>query len=196
MKGMTLGFTAHLMMFLGHGEAQEQVIWNPVEVYGCTDNDEPDEDELADAIESFGEWADDRGIDDYTSIVLDPYYVSASYPFDFLWVGMWDDATGLASIEQRLAEGAEVREQFAAVGQCPLHQTYVTTRVKESAEPTGIIPVEVSTCSVTEGRLGMEGGAAVAEWSMFLTETGSESGQWIFGPVGEMSPKRTTRSNG
>lgn len=182
MKGMTLGLAASSIMLLGHGEAQAQVIWSPVEVYGCTYNDEPDENELSEAIESFSEWADDRGIYDYTAIVLDPYYVSASYPFDFLWVGLWDDATGLANIQQWLAEGAEVREQFAEVAQCPLHQTYITTRVKEPAEPTGIIPVEVSTCSVTEGRLGMEGGAAVAEWSMYLTESGSESGQWIFRP--------------
>lgn len=76
----------------------------------------------------------------------------------------------------------DVREEFAEVAHRPLHQTYITTKVQEPADPEGIIPVEVSTCTVTEGRLGMEGGAAVANWSAYLVESGSESGQWIFRP--------------
>lgn len=182
MKSPIFLLTALLSIGLGHGKAHAQVIWSPVEVYGCIYNESPDEDELEGAIESFTEWADDRAINDYTAIVLDPYYTAASYPFDFLWVGMWDDATGLADIEQWLADGGDVRKEFAEAAHCPLHQSYITTKVKDPAEPTGIVPVEVSTCTVVEGRLGMEGGAAVAEWSAYLTEIGSESGQWIFRP--------------
>ena len=182
MKSPIFLLAALLSIGLGHGKAHAQVIWSPVEVYGCIYNESPDEDELEGAIESFTEWADDRAINDYTAIVLDPYYTAASYPFDFLWVGMWDDATGLADIEQWLADGGDVRKEFAEAAHCPLHQSYITTKVKDPAEPTGIVPVEVSTCTVVEGRLGMEGGAAVAEWSAYLTEIGSESGQWIFRP--------------
>lgn len=173
---------AVLSMSLGHGKALAQVIWTPVEVYGCIYNGATGEDEIESAIESFNDWADDRAVNDYTAILLEPYYTAASYPYDFLWAGMWDDATGLGHIQQWLGEGEDVREEFAEVAHCPLHQTYITTKVKEPADPEGIIPVEVSTCTVTEGRLGMEGGAAVASWSAYLVESGSESGQWIFRP--------------
>ena len=87
---------------------------------------------------------------------------------------------GMAVAQTSVTE--DVREEFAEVAHCPLHQTYFTTKVQEPADPEGIIPVEVSTCTVTEGRLGMEGGAAVANWSAYLVESGSESGQWIFRP--------------
>lgn len=182
MKILALMLAVSLTMTFGIGTARAQVIWNPIEVYGCMYNDDADGDELGRAIESFNEWADERAVNDYTALVLHPYFAPASYPFDFLWVGIWADSTGLAGIRQRLAEGGDVRQMLDESATCPLHQSYITTKVKDPGGSTDTVPVEVSTCTVKEGRLGMEGGAVVAEWSAYLREAGSDSGQWILRP--------------
>jgi hypothetical protein len=160
--------------------------WAPSEIFGCTYADGADEDDLNGVIETWNEWMDANGNNEFTAILLSPYFTAASFPFEVLWVGIWENGAALAGIQQWLAEGGEVEEGFVNVLDCPGHSGMAINTVKELGEPTGIVPVEFTNCTVNEGRTGGEAHDAIIEYTEFLTENGSDAGHWIMRPgVGE-----------
>jgi len=156
--------------------------WVPSEIHGCNYINDADEDDLNEVIASWNEWEDSIGTDNYTAILLTPYFTAASFPYEVLWVGIWDDGAALAGQQRWLSEAGEVQEDFGNVVDCPLHQGFAQNNVKPLGEPTGIVPVEFSNCTVNEGRVGPEARDAIIEYTEFLTENGSDAGHWILRP--------------
>ena len=162
--------------------AQDGGAWAPTEIYGCNFVDDADMDDLNTVIDTWNEWMDANGTGDYAAFVLSPFYTAASFPYDVLWLGVWQNGAGLGGMQQWLAEGGEIQDDFADVIECPLHQGFAITNVKPPGEPTGIIPVEFSNCTLQEGRIGPEAGTAIMQYTEYLAENGSDSGHWILRP--------------
>ena len=189
MKKSTGLLAASLVMLLGSTGAQAQdgpPSWSPLEIYGCNFVDDADMDDLNRVIDTWNEWMDEDGVNDYAAILLSPFFTAASFPFDVLWVGIWENGAALSSLQRWLSEGGDVQDDFADVVDCPLHLGMAMNNIKPPGEPNGIVPVEFSDCKVSDGRIGPEGRNALVEWSEFLTENGSDAGHWILRPgVGE-----------
>jgi len=185
MNKLTALLVTSLTMLLGTTCAYAQggpPTWAPMELYGCNFVGNADMDDLNTVIETWNEWADENGVDDYTALVLSPHFTAASFPFEVLWVGLWDNGAALGGMQQWLTEGGEVQDDFQEVLDCPLHQAFAITNIKPVGEPDGIVPVEFSNCTLHEGRIGPEARNALIEWTEYLTENGSDAGHWILRP--------------
>lgn len=153
--------------------------WSPTEIYACNFVGDSDMDDLNGAIEAWNEWADENGTDDYTGVVMTPNYRAPSLAYEVLWVGMWRNGAGLGGLEQLYTDGAEIMEGFDEVLDCPAHQGFAGTNVQPLGEPTGIVPVSFTNCTLNEGRIGPEAGAAMERYIDFLIENGSDAGHWV-----------------
>jgi len=173
-----------LTLYVSSAHAQnEGVTWAPLELFGCTFNGNADMDDLNAVIESWNEWMDENGSNDYTAVVLSPHFTAASFPFDVLWIGIWQNGAAMAGLQQWLTEGGEIQEDFSEVIDCSLHQGFAVNNVKQPVEATGVVPAAFSNCTVNEGRTGPEGRAAIVEWASYLAENGVDSGHWILRPA-------------
>ena len=160
--------------------------WRPLEIFGCTFVEDADMSDLDPVIENWNEWMDERGIDDYFAELLIPNFTATSFPFEILWLGVWENGGAMAGLQQWFTEAEGLEEDFAEVVDCPLHLGMAATNVKPPAEPEGVVPVLFSDCTIHEGRTGPEARRALIEWTEYLTENGSDAGHWILRPgVGE-----------
>ena len=178
---------AMLLGFSGTYAQDAGPTWSPTEIYACTFVGDADMDDLNGAIEAWNEWSDENGTDDYTGVVMTPNFTAESFPYEVLWVGLWRNAAGIGGLQQLYTEGAEILEGFGEVLDCSSHQGFAGTNVQPLGEPTGIVPVSFTNCTLHEGRIGPEAGAAMARYIEFLTENGSDAGHWVLrpGPGGE-----------
>ena len=173
------------VMLLGTSGAYAQdegPTWAPIEIYACTFIGDADMDDLNAVIESWNEWEDENGTDGYTAIVMTPNFSAESFPYDVLWVGNWRNGAGLAGMQRLFAEGGEILEDFGQVIDCSSHQGFAGANVQPLGEPTGIVPVSFTNCTLHEGRIGPEAGAAMGRYIEFLTENGSDAGHWVLRP--------------
>jgi hypothetical protein len=161
----------------------EPPTWAPLELFGCNFVEGADMDDLDAVIDNWNDWMDENGLDNYTGVVLSPHFTAGPFPYDVLWVGVWEDSAALGGTQQWLAEGGEIQDDFAEVVQCPLHQAFASNNVQPPAEATGIVPVAFSNCTINEGRIGPEARAAIVEYTEYLAEHGSVNGHWILRPA-------------
>jgi hypothetical protein len=153
--------------------------WNPVELFGCNFVGGADMQDLNVVIDTWNEWMDENAVEGYIAFVLTPMFVSAEFPYDVLWVGIFENGAALGGIQTWLAEGTAVQDDFAEVMDCPTHQAMT---LREIGEPTGIVPVEFTNCTLNEGRIGAEAGEAILELIDFYVQNGSDAGHWILLP--------------
>jgi len=168
--------------------AQDGPTWVPLEMIGCSFINDADMDDFDAVVETWNEWMDDNNQSDYTAFVNLPHFTAASFPYDLLWMGVWNDGAALSGVQQWLTEGGDVLEDFLEITECPLHQAFASTSIKRMGGVTGvIIPVESSDCTLHDGRVESEARNALIVWIEFLTEHGSDAGHWILrpGPGGE-----------
>lgn len=186
MKRFTVLLIGSLVMLMGiqSASAQQAPNWAPIEFYGCNFVDGSDMSDLDRVIGTWNSWMDDNGYDTYGAFVLTPHFTAASFPYDVVWLGTWTDGNALASTQQWLTEGGPVQDDFAEVIDCPMHQAMAISQLKAVGEvtPGDIVPVEFSDCTVNAGRIGPEAGAAIIEYTEFLTENGSDAGHFVLRP--------------
>ena len=169
--------------------------WTPVEIYGCTFGDGNDMDDLTPVIDDWNEWADEAGIDDYTAVLSVPFFHSAEFPYDFLWIGNFADSTALGSVlHQWVNQSGDLPDQFADVVDCPLHMGLAELSLKagsgqgDGVEDGGRFILEFADCTIHENRTGPEAAGAMREWIDYLTANGSNSSHSLLLPgPGEVS---------
>lgn len=155
----------------------------PVELWACTYNDGKDAGDLDDVIEKWSEWADDRGVDDYAVWTLTPYYFGPgeNSGIDVIWMGAGTDAVALgARQDEWLAGNDGLADEFFDVITCGAHGNYASINVKlppEDETPTNAV-LTFSDCKIKKGASGTMLSAALAEWSEYMTESGSPTGIW------------------
>jgi len=132
MKKLTVRFAMPFLLMVAMPSVyaeDEPPIWRPIELFGCNFVEGSDMDDLNTVIDSWNEWMDENGHDDYTGVVLSPHFTAGSFPYDVLWVGIWENGAALGGMQQWLTEGGEIQDDFAEVVQCPVHQAFAINTV-------------------------------------------------------------------
>jgi hypothetical protein len=163
--------------------------FTPTEIIGCNFVGNNDMSDLTPVIEDFNEWADEVGMDDYTAFLSVPFFRSAEFPYDFIWVGLFDDGTAMGSgYNQWVHQSGELPAQFEEVADCPSRTGFATVNLKaptgdgDGVEDGATFILEFSNCSVHENRTGPEAANAIREWIDYLTENGSISSHSLLIP--------------
>jgi hypothetical protein len=164
-------------------------VFTPTELYGCSFTDGNDMEDLNRVIRNWTRWADETNVQGYTAIMLTPFFQPPDFPYDFLWLGEYDDAASMGDGMFRwVNRSGDLPAQFAAITDCPLHQGFASMSLKAST-PGGdgvddgrTFIIQFSNCTVHDGRRGAEGAAAIREWISYLGERGSNSSHSVLVP--------------
>ncbi|MGI9258739.1 MAG: hypothetical protein ACR2QQ_07880, partial [Gammaproteobacteria bacterium] len=79
MKLLATLLSAGCLLAIGSTNAVAQEgapTWAPMELIGCNFNDGADMDDLNTVIDSWNEWMDENGREDYTGVVLSPFFTA------------------------------------------------------------------------------------------------------------------------
>ncbi len=155
-----------------------------MEIVGCTFIDGAGMDDLDRVVDSWNDWMDENGIDNYSAYLLTPQFVSAENEYDIGWLGAWADAASLGDMQTWMESGGDVREDFNEVLNCPMHQALAVNNVKSPGEipDPSIVPVEFANCTLNEGQGGSAAHDAIIRYTNYLTQNGSNSGHWVMRP--------------
>ena len=165
----------------------------PVDTFTCSYNDGKGPADMDKAAAAWNKWADERGVADYSAMILTPYYHGAD-TFDVGWLGYWtsQEAMGVG-LDAYMAEGGEAEEGFNKAVTCESHEHWAAIEVK--SPPDGETPDNLvlmfSNCSKSDDvewdALFDKIGAAMA----YQEEQGFEKGDYMMWPVfgGEGEPE-------
>lgn len=150
----------------------------PVELYACTYNNRQGPDDLDGVIEKWTAWANRNNIDDYAAWTLTPHYYGPNQEFDVIWLGAAKDAVAMGrSQESFLSDDDGLIEDFNEVMDCAAHNGFAS--INHKAPPGGATPensiLSFSDCKFREGATFSALNAAMAEWSQYLTDAGSNA---------------------
>ncbi len=160
----------------------------PVEIYVCSYNEGMGPSDLDAATAKWNAWADDQGMDDYSAWTLVPFYYGPDQEFNFIWLGVAATAQALgAAQDDWLANGGEIQAEFDKVASCDAHGNFATLEFKAPPErdvPPDNVVISFSDCTIEDGKNFADDVApAIAAWTEFRTEQGSEAGHWVFFPA-------------
>jgi hypothetical protein len=158
----------------------------PVELFTCSYNDGKGSGDLDKVIDKWNAWADKNAIDDYAAWTLTPYYFGPDQDFDVIWLGAGKDAVALGKAQDSyIAETDGLHAAFNEVLSCDAHSNFASINYK--ALPEGPTPVNsvltFSDCSYKDGATFASLGAAMKEWSKYLSDAGSEAAIFHWYPM-------------
>lgn len=180
-KILTLSFIAGLALLAGSGAVVAQdddILVIPVELFACKYNDGKGSADLDKVIDKWNAWADKEGIDDYAAWTLTPYYFGSEQDFDVIWLGAGKDAVALGKAQDAyMGEKAGLHAAFNEAISCDAHSNFASIRYKASSKAAtpGNSVLAFSDCKFKEGADSAALGAAMGEWSAYLTNAGSET---------------------
>ena len=182
---------AGVLALFGLGTATAQVSEDgmgkvlPVELFACSFNDGQDAGDLESVIERWTDYMDERNIDNYAAWTLTPYYFSTEQDFDMIWMGAWTDGNAMgAGLDQWLAEGGDLRDDFQEVVDCSIHVGMSSAMYK--APPAGTPASAIITmmdCKMNEGKRYSDVKTAEMAWAAHMSAAGSTAGSWHWFPV-------------
>lgn len=191
MKKLLMSYViAGLVFFTGSGTVAAQddgMLVIPVELFACTYNDRKGPDDLDRWVGKWTAWADDNGIDDYAAWTLTPYYYGGgpNEGIDVIWMGAGKDAVALGKVQDSwIASNNGLADEVAEIMDCNAHTNFGSINFK--APPAGDTPddsiLTFSDCKFEHGATFAALGAAMAEWSQYMSAAGSKSGSWHWYP--------------
>lgn len=159
---------------------------SPIELFTCNFADGKGPADLDKAVDDFNDFADERGITEYTAWTLVPYYASTEQEFDILWLGGTAKAATLGRIQDMwLAEGTKEQEGFNEVIPCNAHMNFATLQFKtppKRENPKNIV-VSFSDCNMADGVTFDDLVPSLMEWAKYREDHGSTSGMWVMFPA-------------
>lgn len=190
MKKLILsGIVTSLVFLAGTGTVVAQddgMLIIPVELFACTYNSRQGPDDLEDVIERWSAWADRNAVSTYAAWTLTPYYYGPEQEFDVIWLGAGTNAVELGKGQDLwLATNNGIQEDFDEVLTCDAHGNFASINFKappENATPQDSV-LTFSDCTFEEGATFEALGAAMAQWSQYLTDAGSTTGIWHWYPA-------------
>jgi hypothetical protein len=173
------------------GEAPNIVI---VEIYGCTYNDGNDMSDLMAVTNRWNRWADEHNLTDYSANILTPHLYSPAFPYDVLWLGVYNNAQAMGSGEGVwLAEGGQLNAAFGEVVSCNVHAQYAgvaahvpATEPNQSDNRVNLLAFQ--DCSLHTERTIPEAIDAHRQWGEFLAERGSDNFMGAIIPIAGEDP--------
>ncbi len=160
----------------------------PVELYACKYNDGMGPADLDKATATWNDWADDRGMDDYTAWTLTKFYSGPEQDFDYIWLGVSPSAKSMgAAQDDWIANGGKAAAAFDKLGPCDTHVNYASLNFKRpprNENPPNTVVMAFSDCKIAEGKsFGADVEPALAAWAEYRTGHGSQAGQWVLFPA-------------
>jgi hypothetical protein len=173
-----------LLVTSGVNAQENPRTWSPVEIIGCNFINGAGMDDFDRAVDSWNDFMDQNEINNYAAFVLTPGFVSPESPYDIGWLGAWADSAALAGMQTWMADGGDVRDEFAEVVDCPLHQALAMNNVKPMGEApeNSLVPVEFTNCTLNQGQGGGAAHDALIRYARYLTDNGSNAGHWVMRP--------------
>ena len=157
----------------------------PVHLYICNFVGRKGPSDLNKVIANWNLYMDERNSTNYAAWTLAPYHYGGDNTFDVAWLGVYTDGNALgAATDQWLAEGAELRDDFAEVLDCVAHLGMGSAMYKRPADTgtpaTGIITI--MDCKLNEGHRYEDIQAAEVQWAEHMTRSGSAAGTYHWFP--------------
>lgn len=183
--------SAMMILFAGSAMAQDEQPGppgsRPIEAYSCNFNDGMGPADLAEVVEDWNEWMDERGYTRYFAATMSPHYFGQRN-FDVAWLGMWPDGNAMgAGTDDWLVNGQEIGAKLFEVLDCTSHINFALMEVKASPIPYlargDMFVLEFSNCSILEGKSYDDYLAAQREWNTYADEHGIAGGSWNLWPV-------------
>ncbi len=180
-KILTLCFITGLALLAGSGAVVAQdddFLVIPVELFACKYNDGKGSADLDKVVDKWNAWADKEGIDDYAAWTLTPFYFGPEQEFDVIWLGAGKDAVALGKAQDAyMGENSGLHAAFNETISCDAHVNYASIRYKASSKAAtpGNSVLTFSNCTFKEGANSEALGAAMGEWSAYLTKAGSDT---------------------
>ncbi|MDH4256869.1 MAG: hypothetical protein OEX13_20415, partial [Gammaproteobacteria bacterium] len=146
----------------------------PVHLYICNFVGRKGPSDLNKVIANWNLYMDERNSTNYAAWTLAPYHYGGDNTFDVAWLGVYTDGNALgAATDQWLAEGAELRDDFAEVLDCVAHLGMASAMYKRPADTgtpaTGIITI--MDCKLNEGHRYEDIQAAEVQWAEHMTRS-------------------------
>jgi len=187
-KTLIVGLISSLAVLSGLGTATAQdnsIAVVPVELFTCTFNDGQGQAELDAIIDRWNKWADEQKLDDYAAWTLTPYYFGPNQEFDVIWLGAGKSAVALGKAQDAYNdEDAGLRAGFDEVLSCDSHSNFASIAYKaQKGKTPGDSVLTFSDCTIKDGATFEALNAAMAEWSAFLSEAGSDTPIWHWWPA-------------
>jgi hypothetical protein len=157
----------------------------PLELFACSYNEGQGAADLDAAIDAWNEWADEKGLSDYTAWTLVPYYMGPEQDFDMLWLGVAPDAAALGRAQDSyIGSGGDVQAAFGKAISCEAHAGFTVIGFKAPAEREnpGQSVVSFSDCNLADGVSFSDLSPSLREWAEYKAEAGSAAGIWTFMP--------------
>jgi hypothetical protein len=160
----------------------------PVEMYACTYNDGKGARDLDRWVDKWTKWADDRGMDNYAAWTLTPYYFGPgeNAGIDVIWMGAGTDAVALGQTQEDwLANNGGLANEIAEIVTCGSHGNFASVNFKlppQAATPSNAV-LTFSDCTYKDAAGGGAVNAAMAQWSEYMADNGSEAGIWHWYPA-------------
>jgi len=158
----------------------------PVNLYICNFVGRKGPSDLNKVIANWNAYMDERGNTDYAAWTLAPYHFGGDNTFDVAWLGVYKDGNAMgAGTDRWIAEGAELRDQFAEVVDCQAHLGFSSAMYKAPADTatpaSGIITI--MDCKLNEGHRYQDIQAAEVKWAEHMTRSGSKAGTYHWFPT-------------
>ena len=192
-KILTTVVTALAFLVLGvnsvfaQDDAAEEPDWTPVETFTCDYLDGKGPGDLAEVIDEWNEWWDDRGMNSYFAATITPYYFGEKN-FDLGWLGAWTDGTAMgSSLDTWVTDGSEMSAKFFEVLSCGSHSHFASINVRQPQdnddESDDSFILNFSNCSFEEDKSLGDYIAAQDEWNAYADDIGIIGGTWIMFPL-------------
>jgi hypothetical protein len=188
-NALMTSFVAGLVLLAGPATVSAQdgaIKVIPVELFTCNYKDDKGPSDLDAATDKWNAWADKTGLDDYAAWTLTPFYFGPEQEFDVIWLGAGKNGVALGKAQDAYnAESEGLHAAFNEVLTCDAHMNFASINFKaapKSKTPENSI-LTFSDCTYKEGVTFSSLGAAMDDWSKYLTDAGSTSVIFQWYPV-------------
>ena len=158
----------------------------PIEIYACKYNEGYGMSDIEAATAKWNDWADDRGMTDYSAWILTAFYYGPDQDFDFLWVGGSPSGQALgATQDDWIANGGKIAEEFDEASTCDAHGSFASLEIKSppEREDADNLIVSFSDCNLSEGTNFSDIAPSLKAWGEYREGHGSKAGMWVWFPV-------------
>ncbi|HMB72094.1 MAG TPA: hypothetical protein VKQ06_00870 [Gammaproteobacteria bacterium] len=182
------------LALMGSVNAQEGEGPAIIEIFGCTFNDGNDLGDLMAVTGRWNDWVDENGIVDYTANILTPHLYSTAFPYDVVWLGVYDNPRDMGVGEANwLADGQAMNAEFGEVVTCSIHAQFAGLPVHMPEEvpdqEDGMVNLTAfQDCSLINQSNAQEAIAAHQQWGDWVAENGSDVFMGALFPIAGEDP--------
>ncbi len=184
LRSLSLGAALGALLCFGSASGQQQVPFLPTELFICNFQDGSDMSDLQRVHEDFNEWADEAGVNTFTSYLLMPAFHSDQLTADVIYMNIWNNGEAMGNGVATIAAG-DGAAGFGEVLDCGAHQLFMLAGIKPPSDgllSNGAV-FQFTNCRLMDNRNGTDGIEAALAWADATGEAGIQDAQALLFPV-------------